>query len=363
MIRTRKSRGFTLIELLVVIAIVAILVALLLPAVQRAREAARKMQCQNNLKQIVLALHNYHDTHKVFPPGQITTRWLPNNVNNQPNQNVFRYVDPTEPGEQISLNNSRLGLHGTSWMVHILPQIEKGNLYKLWRFDYNVLANGNINADPRFIVAAQAPAQVDIPAFYCPSRRGKMEAAGKFSLLRRVDNIPNTNPQLLSPWVKGGNDYAGCAGSGDVFNDQFRAAWDLWPAQVQREKLVNGNLQINQDVLNIGIFGVNSSTSISDINDGTSQTIIVGEHARLVDPTNDITLSSDGWAWGGPATMFSTLIGPNKEISWEYAGGPHDGIVQVGLADGSVQGISQSINIQIWRRLGNMSNGLPVETF
>lgn len=66
-----RNRGFTLIELLVVIAIIAVLIALLLPAVQQAREAARRSQCKNNLKQVGLALHNYHDTHRLFPPGQM----------------------------------------------------------------------------------------------------------------------------------------------------------------------------------------------------------------------------------------------------------------------------------------------------
>lgn len=99
--RTIRKRGFTLIELLVVIAIIAILIALLLPAVQQAREAARRTQCKNNLKQLGLALHNYHDVHKMFPPSVIFA----------PDANL------SGPGD------------GRSWLFQLLPYFEQANLY------------------------------------------------------------------------------------------------------------------------------------------------------------------------------------------------------------------------------------------
>tara|TARA_R110002095_G_scaffold9822_3_gene15048 strand:+ start:2065 stop:3015 length:951 start_codon:yes stop_codon:yes gene_type:complete len=105
----QKKHGFTLIELLVVIAIIAILIALLLPAVQQAREAARRSSCKNNMKQLGLALHNYHDTHRVFPPGTIATR------------TGFSY---SGTWCQSSAMDAR-----ASWTVQILPFLEDANLY------------------------------------------------------------------------------------------------------------------------------------------------------------------------------------------------------------------------------------------
>ena len=102
----RQRRGFTLVELLVVIAIIAILIALLLPAVQAAREAARRIQCTNNIKQIALAFHNYADSHKRFPPG----------------------ATPGAPGQAIH------GGPGNSWWVTVLPYIEQSGIYDLIDF-------------------------------------------------------------------------------------------------------------------------------------------------------------------------------------------------------------------------------------
>ncbi len=124
------QRGFTLIELLVVIAIIAVLIALLLPAVQQAREAARRTQCRNNLKQIGLALQNYHDTHQTFPPGYIS-RWDSSGNDTGP---------------------------GWGWAAFILPQIEQQNLNNLIQFNQLIEdpTNGNVRITP-------------IKSFLCPS--------------------------------------------------------------------------------------------------------------------------------------------------------------------------------------------------
>ena len=134
--RSPGRRGFTLIELLVVIAIIAVLIALLLPAVQQAREAARRSSCQNNLKQIGLALHNYHDTFNLFPMG---------------------YIDV------VALSGGNNG--GWSWQAQILPQLEQGNIFEQIDFRYRphgigISGPGDIN---------HLMVQTPLPVFSCPS--------------------------------------------------------------------------------------------------------------------------------------------------------------------------------------------------
>src|SRR5947209_945538 len=109
----RSRMGFTLIELLVVIAIIGVLAGLLLPAVQKVREAANRMKCQNNLKQLALAMHNYHGTYEQFPPGAVK----------------YRNYEP--PG-----SSNRIEYDRYTWLTLSLPYIEQDNLYKKWPFKY-----------------------------------------------------------------------------------------------------------------------------------------------------------------------------------------------------------------------------------
>lgn len=150
-----ERRGFTLIELLVVVAIIAILIALLLPAVQRAREAARRTQCRNNLKQLALAVNNYENKFSIFPPAQV------------------------DPGAASTPSYASLGGcnsgnwtagGGFSWRALILPDVEEQNLYNSIDFDYSSYAQTCIGAPGDAANAANVLAiQVQIQAFLCPS--------------------------------------------------------------------------------------------------------------------------------------------------------------------------------------------------
>ncbi|MFN9717393.1 MAG: DUF1559 domain-containing protein [Planctomycetota bacterium] len=363
----RRSRGFTLIEVLVVIAIIAILIAILLPAVQKAREAANRTRCTNNIKQMTLALHNYHDAHLVFPPGFVASA---QSLTINPLVDAatgYNLINPQEPYDGSRI----LGLQGQSWMYQILPYIDQKNVYEMWRPELNVLGNAEILNDISlngvWLKSGGAPAQSEIPGFYCPSRRTGLSRQGDYAVNKYLDT--DSVVKISTTFKTGGNDYAGCAGSGRVFAPVQRAVYNLTPAQVELnyQQIRQFSNNFNQLPGNLGILYPNSAVRLTDVQDGTTQTIIISEAERFnamkVPRTAPNQIASDGWAWGGPSTLFSTLDGPNKKLTYEYAGSTHGDIIIVGLADGSARPVSQSIGLTVWQALGNISGGIPVQNF
>lgn len=347
---SQRRRGFTLIELLVVIFIIAILIAILLPAVQQAREAARRSQCQNNLKQLGLALHNYHNIHKTFPPGAIFTQFT-----NITPSTAQRQTNPIEAGQ---MNSTTLGYHGTSWMLHILPQMDYKNVSTQWLYTLNVHDNGLTNST---VFNPFRPAHTDIPGFYCPTRRGDMNL-GKLSYVKRPDSANAMAGAATGLWTKGGNDYSGCAGRSLLFNDMAamtaasRPVYALLPDQIQNDL----TQQYSPSPESRGVFSVNSKTRIADISDGTSQSFMVGEAARLNHPTNVLLQSNDGWSWGGAATLFTTRNGLNKGIHYDAPASDHESGAFFCFADGRVGFINQNLDINTFRLLSSISDGLAV---
>ncbi len=213
---SRLRRAFTLIELLVVIAIIAILIALLLPAVQQAREAARRTQCKNNLKQLGLALHNYADIFGMFPPGCV-------NIN---------------PGLGAPDLNIDTNLGNWAWSAFLLPQIDQAPLFN--QLNINQLSMPQAVDIPASLQAMQQPLQ----AFRCPSDIGP-----GLNTNRGFIGITTTATQPLAL-----SSYVGVNSSGEL-----------------RRSPGNASGAAN------GIFYMNSNVGFRDIPDGTSNTAIVGE--------------------------------------------------------------------------------------
>ena len=278
--------GFTLVELLVVITIIGILIALLLPAVQAAREAARRATCSNNLKQIGLALQNYGQSNKVFPPGTI--------------------FGGTSSGGSWDVWNeakqaSGTGSHGTSFLLQVLPFIEGEAISWKWNFRTNVMGN-----------ATQA--QQEIKSFYCPSRRTALRPG--------IDvGLPTTT------WVGGGNDYGGCLGRFAPFVNSNNQE-SLPPSAICVPNYYPTPFTAANDgsganmPQRVGVFGrINVSTTFAEIRDGASNTIAVGELQRIYDmESKESTANShDGWAIGGSPTLFTTggmVFSEKKSDGW-----------------------------------------------
>ncbi len=337
--------GFTWKEVLAVIVVLGVLIALLLPARCGSRESARRIQCRNNLKQIGLAIHNYAQANKVFPPGTICST---NSIAPGNQYDVWAEAAQTGPGFQ-----------GTSFLLRIMPFIEGDNIAKNWNF-----AVGISNTDPG---EKGPPSNYDIAGtdrvgFYCPTRRNDVRQSDK--------------AMMLSPsWTGGGTDYGGCAGRHAAFT--LKTGYNLCDASTFYEpNFYPDPFTDDTEEKRWGIFGrVNVSTTFDKISDGTSNTIMTGELQRITDITPG---SKDGWAIGGPATLFTTgalfryedgkldpVADPKegKLLNNRFFGSPgseHSGGAHFGLADGSVTFMSDSMDPRIFALMGSMADGVEV---
>jgi prepilin-type N-terminal cleavage/methylation domain-containing protein/prepilin-type processing-associated H-X9-DG protein len=296
-VRRQGRSGFTLVELLVVIAIIGVLVALLLPAVQAAREAARRSQCQNHLKQIGLAWMNHEGTHKFFPSGGWGSRWTAD-----PNRGFGK----EQPG---------------SWIYNILPFMEQQQLRQLGK--------GSTIGTPAFEAASKQLHQSPLGGLHCPSRRparlylaNMPSLAPGFSFLAPIgqnEGVVKTDYAASSgdsyhsasasyrdgSFVAQPDDYAGAEGTNSRNGSPF-ATWD---------PLMNDS---QSKWYQTGICHFRSEIGIKRIEDGTSNTYMVGEKWVGMDQYEGTggTSASPGFSWGENQSAYNGWEWDAHRVAW-----------------------------------------------
>ena len=325
-VRPRSVRGFTLIELLVVIAIIAILIALLLPAVQQAREAARRSQCKNNLKQLALALHNYESTHTVFPPGGLG----------------YPYV--------------------WSAHAHLLPYLEQSVLQNQLDYDVPPMTAFGSGFDATAVAANDAAAQIRLPIFLCPSDQ---------------DVVPGSD--------YGGISYPACAGSGVNGSASTDDGLISGADGLIFSKSKTGFRDITDGTSNTVAFGeqlLGDGQAIAPT--GTDYRRRVVELAMGTQTTPADCVVSGSVVWSGARgskwvnghladTMYNHWYTPNANApdchngyhsaALTSARSAHEGGVHVAMTDGGVRFASENINAAIWRALATRSGNEVVGEF
>jgi prepilin-type N-terminal cleavage/methylation domain-containing protein len=348
-LKESRRDGFTLVELLVVIAIIGILIGLLLPAINAAREAGRRASCTNNVKQIALALNNHLSSYNYLPPGMSVTR---NYASTSYSSDYSVWFEATQTAS---------GNNGASWMLYIMPFMEFHDIFDHWDLTHSVLVN-------------KAQAQKDIPGFYCPSRRAKMRNGDQTIMFQQ--------------WTVGGTDYGGCVGRTDAWVNTLGPNGDHmlngaeYTVLNANQSNATANTAYNSQV---GVFYANSKTTLNQITDGASRTIMVGELQRLQPPPGPVPAgqdptyygpsmtSNDGWAIGGVSCLFDCNTSPAVDTDtyfgydqgqpgglnnkfFESPGSEHPGGANLGAVDGSVHFISETVDQTILSLLASMAD-------
>lgn len=326
--RTIQARGFTLVELLVVIAIIGILVALLLPAIQAAREAARRTQCQNNLKQLDIAILNYENTYKSFPSGGWGWHWM-----GDPDAGVGK----DQPG---------------SWLYSILPFLEEANV--------QTVAKGLPLAQKK--IELMKLCEIAIPAMNCPSRRGS--GLHLFPYAAQGDRYYNMNtPQVI---VRG--DYGACMGGRLEPKDGLSEPRTLEMAKLVNwtpyEKVYDPQRKAYVDRFD-GVIYYHSELPLRRVTDGLSQTFLLGEKFLWTDhydtglPSYDDQSYYIGFDQDGNLSAFEP---PLRDVPYSVQplsvrpfrfGSAHSSALHMSFCDGSVHSISYDIDPDVFQSLGS----------
>ncbi len=315
MARSRRQTGFTMIELLVVMAIIGVLVAILLPAVQAAREASRRTQCRNNLHQIGIALHNYHDTHQMFPPGWIGV------TNYQPDIN---------------------GYSGLAWSSLLLPQIEQAMAAYQAKVKSGapqpVVKTPPLNLNVPITDPADATMQpYVIPIYRCPSDTGPETV----SIVQ--DPSKTTNANL--PMSFATSNYVGSYGA---------TSYETCPYAANVGDCGMNAAALKQYQLSLGMFQLNSRVTVGDVHDGTTYTMMVGERRTNLTATPPIQGMWLGAPPGGKES-YGRVLGssdlPPNDPSNPFQGysSYHGNSVNILLVDGSVHSVNNSVDPKLWQ--------------